>query len=61
MTPRFFAPVLALTLCAVATAAQQQPAKPQDPQPPLFRTEANFVRVDVYATQNNHQNHRCWL
>jgi VWFA-related protein len=36
---------LALAICAAATLAQtQQP-------PPRFRTEANFVRVDVYATQ----------
>jgi VWFA-related protein len=44
--------VAVLLLLAVPLAQQQQPpAKPQDPQrPPTFRTEANFVRVDVYAT-----------
>jgi VWFA-related protein len=51
---RFFAP-LALALAAAVTAAAQSggAAKPsQDPQqPPTFRTEANFVRVDVYPTQ----------
>ena len=45
---------VAVVLCAAPPLAQQQPqppAKPQDPQrPPTFRTEANFVRVDVYAT-----------
>lgn len=36
---------LAFALCAAAALTQtQQP-------PPRFRTEANFVRVDVYATQ----------
>jgi VWFA-related protein len=46
---------LALTLAAAATAIAQSgsTAKPsQDSQqPPTFRTEANFVRVDVYPTQ----------
>jgi VWFA-related protein len=45
---------LALALAAAATAVAQSggAAKPQEPQPPAtFRTEANFVRVDVYPTQ----------
>ena len=46
---------LALALVAAATAVAQSggTAKPsQEPQqPPMFRTEANFVRVDVYPTQ----------
>ena len=44
--------VAVLLFLAVPLAQPQQPpAKPQDPQrPPTFRTEANFVRVDVYAT-----------
>lgn len=37
---------LALAVCAAAALAQAQ-----QPPPPRFRTEANFVRVDVYATQ----------
>ncbi|HVL66554.1 MAG TPA: VWA domain-containing protein [Vicinamibacterales bacterium] len=50
---------LALAACAVTvaglTAAGQSssPQKPeQDPQRPTFRTEANFVRVDVFPTKN---------
>ena len=44
--------VTACGAVALATAlAAQQPAKPEpQQQPPTFRTEANFVRVDVYAT-----------
>jgi VWFA-related protein len=42
-------------LCVASPSAQQQQqqptVKPQDPQQPTFRTEANFVRVDVYATK----------
>ena len=44
-------PAAALLSGGVAALAAQAPAqKPQeaDPQPPRFRTEANFVRVDVY-------------
>lgn len=42
----------ALSLCAGALAAQAPPPQqaPADPQRPTFRTEANFVRVDVYPT-----------
>ena len=53
MKIRLFAS-LALALVAAATAVAQSggTAKPQEPQqPPTFRTEANFVRVDVYPTQ----------
>jgi len=40
-----------LTAGAAALAPQQQPEKtPQEPQRPTFRSEANFVRVDVYPT-----------
>ena len=53
---RFLTGVVALA--TVAVAAQQQPAPPdpavrqQQPQPPpRFRTEANYVRVDVYPTK----------
>ena len=40
-----------LTAGAAALATQQPPEKtPQEPQRPTFRSEANFVRVDVYPT-----------
>ena len=40
-----------LTAAAVSLAAQAPaPQKPPDPQRPTFRTEANFVRVDVFPT-----------
>ena len=46
---------VALSFCAVTIAAQapaqQQP--PPDPQRPTFRTEANFVRVDVYPSKDD--------
>ncbi len=43
-----------LAVCAAAlTAAQSTPQPPQQEQrPPTFRTEANYVRVDVYPTRN---------
>ncbi len=43
---------VAATLAAAAAIAPQQPPEktPQEPQRPTFRTEANFVRVDVYPT-----------
>ena len=42
----------ALLAAGAAAVAPQQPSQttPQDPQRPTFRTEANFVRVDVYPT-----------
>jgi VWFA-related protein len=41
----------ALTAAAVLSlAAQDPPQKPADPQRPTFRTEANYVRVDVFPT-----------
>jgi VWFA-related protein len=51
--PRRLFASLAVALAAAATAIAQSggAAKPQEPQPPTFRTEANFVRVDVYPTQ----------
>ena len=36
----------------VSLAAQTPQQKPPDPQRPIFRTEANFVRVDVFPTRN---------
>ena len=42
-----------VTLPAAQAPPQPPPAKPdQKQQPPTFRTEANFVRVDVFATRN---------
>jgi VWFA-related protein len=59
---------VAIVLAALATrapdaqqatpASNQQPStptpqeKPQAPQPPRFRTEANYVRVDVYPSKD---------
>jgi len=43
---------------AAAVSARQAPAPPPPPakseqeQPPRFRTEANYIRVDVYPTKN---------
>lgn len=37
---------------AVSLSAQSAPPSAQDPQRPTFRTEANFVRVDVFPTRN---------
>ena len=34
-----------------AQAPSSQP-QPQEPRPPTFRTEANYVRVDAYPTRN---------
>lgn len=48
--------VAALVLqSSLAPPRAQPPTPPQpvaSPQPPIFRTEANFVRVDVYPTRN---------
>jgi VWFA-related protein len=51
---RFFTAALAAVVSAAAfAAAAQQPPPAQDPQkPPVFRAEANFVRVDVYPTSD---------
>ena len=45
---------LAASALAVAVVSSQTPA-PQTPQtpPPTFRTEANYVRVDVYPTKDD--------
>jgi VWFA-related protein len=42
----------ALTAVAVLSLAAQTSQKPPDPQRPTFRTEANYVRVDVFPTRN---------
>jgi hypothetical protein len=41
----------AMLVAGAVFAPQQSPEKtPQEPQRPTFRSEANFVRVDVYPT-----------
>ena len=47
-------PFLSCTLAiAVVSLTAQAPAQqPPDPQRPVFRTEANFVRVDVFPMRN---------
>ena len=49
---RLLAALAFITCAAIAPSAQAPaPAEPaQAPQPPTFRLEANFVRVDVYPT-----------
>ena len=43
----------AVLVGVVAALAQQQPPPPDTPpQQPVFRVEANYVRVDVFVTQN---------
>ena len=44
--------LLATALSLSAQSAPQKPQKQQDPQRPVFRSEANFVRVDVFPTRN---------
>jgi hypothetical protein len=46
--PRRLQPLLAL-LAIVSLDAQNPP----QPQPPTFRTEANYVRVDIYPTKDD--------
>jgi VWFA-related protein len=41
---------LPLVLCLAAVAGLAGQAPPQEPSRPSFRTEANYVRVDAYAT-----------
>ncbi len=52
--PRRFTCVLVAAVMAANLSASQsaQTAKPEQQPPPTFRTEANFVRVDVFATRN---------
>ena len=42
--------ILATALCAATLAGRAGQAPPQDRPLPTFRTDANYVRVDVYAT-----------
>src|SRR4051812_13101142 len=41
----------AAAVLAIAAAVAALTARPQDPQP-TFKTEANYIRVDVYPTLN---------
>ncbi|MBI2834322.1 MAG: VWA domain-containing protein [Acidobacteria bacterium] len=50
---RFVPALIGSCLVAALVAAQDPPKEPQQPsgqQPPIFRTEVNFVSVDVYPT-----------
>src|SRR6185503_5393095 len=44
----------AIAIAQSGATPPPQPAPPaqKDQQPPIFRTEANFVRVDAYPTKN---------
>src|SRR5258706_10973999 len=44
--------MIALGRAVILAQAAQQPPPPQPQPPPRFRTEANLVRVDVYATKD---------
>jgi VWFA-related protein len=58
--PTSFVAVLGVLCFITAVSARQQPTPKQPPeksqpeaqQPPVFRTEANFVRVDAYPTKD---------
>jgi VWFA-related protein len=53
MSSRSAVVVTGLCAATLSLAAQSAPpAAAQDPQRPRFRTEANFVRVDVFPTRN---------
>lgn len=68
MSTRIAVLTVALVVAALSLSAQSAPPKPappqaaspeapppqaaQDPQRPIFRAEANFVRVDVFPTRN---------
>lgn len=42
---------LALIAATLSLSAQTPSQQPPDPQRPIFRTEANFIRVDVFPTR----------
>ena len=50
------ASILTVTGAAAPRAGQQKPAAPEQ-QPPVFRTEANFVRVDAFPTKDGRPVH----
>jgi VWFA-related protein len=43
---------IACIVVAVATSAAQSGPEPRDPQQPVFRTESNYIRVDMYPTRD---------
>jgi VWFA-related protein len=56
LTPRgrrFERPIAAALMCAATAAGLADQSPPQEPPRPSFRTEANYIRVDVYATTRN--------
>ncbi len=53
MRHRFFTSIGA-AVCSAAWLAAQAATPPAQDQRPTFRTEANFVRVDVYPTKDGH-------
>lgn len=53
MSSRFAVLPVCVLAAALSMSAQSTPQKPaQDPQRPIFRTEANFIRVDVFPTRD---------
>lgn len=52
MSSRIAVLPVAVAAAVLSLSAQTAPPKPQDPQRPTFRTEANFVRVDVFPTRD---------
>lgn len=52
MSTRIGVVPIALIATALTLSAQSAPQQPLDPQRPIFRAEANFVRVDVFPTRN---------
>src|SRR5262245_11615257 len=49
--PRAFGSVAATLVCLATVAVPSGQSPPQAARPPAFRTEANYVRVDVFATR----------
>ena len=43
---------IACIVVAFATLTAQSGPPPRDPQQPVFRTESNFIRVDMYPTRD---------
>jgi len=50
---RFTFGALIVAVLAVQQANPPQPPQPEQPPQPTFRTEANYVRVDVYPTKDD--------